>query len=50
MRIRVEYFGDTIDEYPIEEADMARLLDQFWENANVKSVAFIRDGKNAGPS
>ena len=45
MRIRVEYFGDTIDEYPIEASIqlMAQLLEQFWENLNVKSVTFIRE-------
>lgn len=42
MRIRVEYIGDTIDEYPTEETNRQFLLDHFWGNPNVKSVTFIR--------
>ena len=42
MNIRVEYFGGTVDEFPIEEDGVHRLLDHFWENPNVKSVTFIR--------
>ena len=42
VKIRVEYPGGTIDEYEIEEGVKHRLLDHFWDNPNVKSVAFIR--------
>ena len=45
MRIRVTYFGETVDEYPIEDENRQHLLDHFWDNPNVKSVAFIRDSK-----
>lgn len=42
MNIKIEYFGGTIDEYPIEMDQIQKLLDHFWENPNVKSVSFIR--------
>ncbi len=45
MRIRIEYFGETVDEYPIDDENRQYLLNHFWENPNVKSVTFIRDSK-----
>ena len=42
IKIKVTYPDDVVDEYDIEQGVMHKLLDHYWDNPNVISVAFSR--------